>query len=159
LKSIFYKRFIGKVIPSRKAASRKVILTYHAVGDGTLSISLNQFKEQMKWLKENASVVSIEEILNTSDTEDLHVCLTFDDGYACLLDTVALILEEQNFPAITYVNPGVILDDKRAPAMPEQGYYPNEPFLSWEDIQKLTLKNWTIGSHNYYHLNQTEQSL
>jgi peptidoglycan/xylan/chitin deacetylase (PgdA/CDA1 family) len=156
LKSISYKRFIGKIIPLKKTASRKVILAYHAVGDSPFSIPLHQFKEQMKWLNENASIVSIDQILKASDAERLNVCLTFDDGYACLMDTVSPILEEYNFPAIVYVNSGVISEDNRVPAMPERGYYSNEPFLSWADIQELTVKNWTLGSHNHYHVNMTQ---
>lgn len=94
-------------------------------------------------------------------THSTQVALTFDDGYACLYDTVAPILKEKGFAATVYLNTGWISASPatRRASDPTLGHYPDEHFLTWPEVQSLQQQGWTIGSHGVEHWDLTQQSL
>ena len=155
MNSLTWKRFIGKFF--RAVPERKIILIYHAVGNGPWAISENNFKQQIQWLKSNAKIVSLTELLTTPLKKNTtEVALTFDDGYACLYDIVAPILKAENVTAIVYINSGWMSDNNTHKASrTDLGHYPDEKFLTWDEVKQLDQQGWEIGSHGVDHLDLT----
>jgi peptidoglycan/xylan/chitin deacetylase (PgdA/CDA1 family) len=119
----------------------------------------NQFEAQMAWLDEHATVVNLADIVGCSKraSKKPYVALTFDDGYQSLHDIAAPILERYKFPATVYINSGHIGDISRENSDPSLGHYPNECFMTWEEVTKLKSMGWNIGSHGVNHIDLTLQ--
>ena len=158
MSSLTWKRRLGLVFGGRPIARRDVILIYHSVAGGALSIPEFQFREQMAWLVGNASVVTLDEILATSNPGGLRVVLSFDDGYCTLHDTVHPIIVAHGFPAIVYVNSGLLGEHKRIPSNSERGHYPDEFFLTWSEVANLVDDGWAVGGHGVDHIDLTNTS-
>lgn len=163
MNSLNWKRVIGKYYrifrPSIK--NRKIILIYHAVGNGPWAISTTLFKQQIQWLKAHCKIVSLNELLSIAPKKNIiEVSLTFDDGYGCLYDHVVPILQAENVSATVYINTGRISEDNttRNLSNPDAGHYPGESFLTWGEVIKLQQLGWEIGSHGVEHLDLTQQN-
>ena len=139
----FYWKFFFKNAP------RKIILIYHAVGNSPWAISVENFKAQIRFLKNNYKIVSINELLKNSERENKNVtevALTFDDGYSCLHDFVLPILQSENISATVYINTSWIADEKnkRKDSRTDLGHYPEEKFLVWDEVKKLAENSWKL---------------
>jgi peptidoglycan/xylan/chitin deacetylase (PgdA/CDA1 family) len=152
------KRILGSLLGRKRAAKRDVILIYHSVAGGALSVPETAFCLQMAWLKDNAHVVTLDELLDVPNSGGLRVVLSFDDGYSSLLDTIHPILATHAFPAIVYLNSGLLGDDRRFSSMPELGHYPDEHFLTWDEVAYLVQNGWTAGGHGVDHIDLTMTS-
>lgn len=160
------KRFLGKICKlfQSKGKVRSVILIYHSVGGGGASTKVEEFCDQMAWLSENAEVVSLDTLLGEnfnvirrSANSKIRVALTFDDGYRTVHDVVAPILSKYSFPATVYVNTGHIGNFDHQPSSTFLGHYPDEFFMTWDEVVNLHSKGWTIGSHGVQHLDLNMQ--
>jgi len=158
LSALTWKRGLGLLLGGRQMARRDVILIYHSVAGADLSIPELQFVEQMAWLRGNASVVTLDELLASSNPGGLRVVLSFDDGYCTLHDTIHPILATHGFPAIVYLNSGLMGEHKRLPSNSELGHYPDEHFLTWGDAANLVGHGWAAGAHGVDHIDLTESS-
>lgn len=162
MNSLKWKRAIAKFyLPSLVAKkSRKIILIYHAVGNGPWAISEQMFKKQIQWLKQNCEILPLSRLL-TEDLKEkkIYVSLTFDDGYACLYDTVLPILNTANAVGTVYLNTGWIDQKSRRTSCSELGHYPREHFLTWDEVSALDEAGWEIGSHGVEHIDLTKQPL
>lgn len=87
----------------------------------------------------------------------VQVALTFDDGYACLYDTVLPILNAVKAVGTVYLNTGWIDQESRKASRPELGHYPGEHFLTWNEVKILDKAGWEIGSHGVEHIDLTKQ--
>jgi peptidoglycan/xylan/chitin deacetylase (PgdA/CDA1 family) len=160
---ILLKRALGKCARLRRAtAQRKLILLYHSVGDSPWATSEKDFRLQMLWLGQNAKLLSLPQLLeNDADnfSDDLlQVSITFDDGYASLRDKALPILRDLGAVASVFINTGCIADKTRVTSEETLGHYPQEYFLSWQDVAELEASSWTIGSHGVDHLDLTSVS-
>lgn len=87
-----------------------VILCYHGVGEsgnplGTAP-SPELFKEQMRFLRENYRIVSMEDVcreLSCSANSEPGVAITFDDGYRSTYAVAFPILQQYRLPATVYL--------------------------------------------------------
>lgn len=156
LNTLTWKRHIGWFF-KRKRVPRDVILIYHSVGGGPLSLSEKKFREQIVWLKNNACVVTLEKLLDSPNPGLLRVVLSFDDGYRTLYDTVYPTISVYNFPAIVYLNTGM-LGTSHLPSNPKLGHYPGEHFLTWQEVGELVGQGWTAGGHGIDHVDLTKSS-
>ncbi len=156
MNSLLWKRRLGRLFGSRDATRRDVILIYHSVAGGPLSTPEARFREQMAWLRGNARVITLSELLDTPNPGELRVVLSFDDGYCSLHDAVHPILTAQGFPAIAYLNSGLLGENQHLPSRPELGHYPNEHFLTWCEAAHLAGHGWTIGGHGVDHVDLTQ---
>lgn len=153
------KRMLGhfwRFLP--RDGSRRVILLYHSVGNSPWAVPEESFRAQMAWLDEHACVVPIERLVEESAAEGLRVSLTFDDGYASLIDTVAPVLASYGMTASVYLNTGLVKSSERAQSDPASGQYPDEQLMSWVEIQALSSQGWGVGSHGVGHLDLTRAS-
>ena len=163
LNSLVWKRRIAKMYPIfyGNQNARKIILIYHAIGNGPWAISENTFKKQIQWLKENTQIVPLSDLLTSNDQKNkIQVALTFDDGYACLYDNVLPILSAENVTATVYVNTGWMGEcaKTRKPSNSDLGHYPGETFLTWDEVRSLNQLGWEIGSHGVEHSDLTLQN-
>lgn len=161
LNSLKWKREISKFyLPlSIVKKSRKIILIYHAVGAGPWAVSEDVFRQQMHWLTIHCKIVSLTDLLTqSSNANQIQVALTFDDGYACLYDTVLPILQSINAVATVYINTGWMSDcDKtRKKSNSDLGHYFGEKFLTWNEVIALDQAGWEIGSHGVNHIDLTQ---
>ena len=92
---------------------------------GLHNISPQEFEKQCIWLKENFSVVSIDEYTQAKNRQNL-AAITFDDAYKCIFSEALPILISMDLPATIFVN-GCTLEGK--------------PF--WRDKVRLIInRNW-----------------
>lgn len=155
MNALAWKRILGRLLGSKRAAKRDVVLIYHSVAGGAFSIPEARFRAQMAWLKDNARVVTLDELLDAPNPGGLRVVLSFDDGYSTLHDTVHPILAAQGFPAIVYLNSGLLGEGQHLPSKPELGHYPDEHFLTWSEVVYLVRHGWTAGGHGVDHIDLT----
>ena len=149
-----FKRKIGKIWPS-KSKGRKIILLYHSVGNSKWGMPEYHFREQVKWLSNNCKVLSLTDLIQAEPSDEVQVALTFDDGYVSLHDHVMPTLAENKIVGMVYINTGWMGENasQRKASSAELGHYPDEWFLTWEEVKVLNQAGWEIGSHGVNHYN------
>lgn len=99
--------------------NRAMILLYHRVSETEndpllLSVNPNNFRAQMKYLKDNFNIISLSELVfkvkNKKSIKN-SVVITFDDGYADNYYEALPILKELKIPATIFVTSGKINDN------------------------------------------------
>lgn len=138
-------------------SSDVTVLAYHAVGpvgaDGDpnlLFISPERFARQMAYLAEHRDVVSLDQAMDGSTSRGKHrVAITFDDGYRCLLDHAAPILDRYGFAWSLFVPTGAIGDRNRWDAPPPDGL----EIMSRDELDRARSLGASIESHGHAHVN------
>jgi len=141
------------------AALKPVILTYHSISDGhsPLEVSPALFVEQMAWLKANAHVVSLGELVealaNYMPLPERTVVLSFDDGFRDFHAAAASVLLRLGLPATVFL-PTMYVDGKNAwPGQPS--WVAPQALMSWTEIRELAGQGIAFGSHSVTHPNLT----
>jgi peptidoglycan/xylan/chitin deacetylase (PgdA/CDA1 family) len=148
---------LGRVLRPRTGGQvRKIILLYHSVGRSAWALPEHVFRSQIEWLVNMARLTSLEQLLDRDLPERLQVAITFDDGYASLHDVALPVLQSLGAVAAVFLNTGCIgAGQARKTSDAALGYYPNELFLSWRDVDHLLAEGWSVGSHGVGHLDLT----
>ena len=85
---------------------------YGVVNFSKKHISKNEFYQQIKYIKKNFNILSIEEIythiLKKIPFKKNSVSITFDDGFKNNFDVAVPILKKFQVPAIFYICPQII---------------------------------------------------
>ncbi len=150
-----WKRRIGRLAGClQRSRSRRIVLLYHSIGDSPWAVREADFQEQVRWLG-RTSVCTLDALLNCDQTRGLSVALTFDDGYASLASIALDILSVSKMPATVYLNAGLMDEHAHRRSNAADGHYPDEEFLSWDDVRRLHKRGWTIGSHGVEHIDLT----
>ena len=155
---IALKRVLGKIIACGGGATqnRKIILLYHSIGEGPWALPKSEFRRQIDWLSNNATLISLDGLLAGENIDGRpRVAITFDDGYASLRDAACDVLRESGANATVFLNTGRIGKKSRTPSDAGLGHYPGEQFMSWQDVVDLVANGWTVGSHGVEHLDLT----
>jgi len=156
VKKLAVKRLLGKVIHrDRAAVSRRVILLYHSIGDSLWAVTAEEFRAQMRWLHDNAQLMSVEDLLESGDGPGLRVAVSFDDGYATLFRAAAPIAREFGLKPLVFLNAGFIGNGRRVDPKKLSGVYPGEDFLLWDEVRQLATEGWSFGSHGITHIDFT----
>ena len=121
------------------------ILLYHHVSSSTpasTSISPEAFKSHMEYLDAHHTVVSLQDVVsaiqhNTTLPENA-LAITFDDGYANILDNAHPILADLGFPYTVFINPDEI------------GVGPKQ--LTWEQVIAMHNDGVVFANHTLDHL-------
>lgn len=144
------------------------ILMYHSVSDApaaaarALSVRPKAFAAQLRYLRRQGfSGVTFGELCQRrragKPLPPRPIVLTFDDGYADLIEEALPILIEQQFPATVFVTTGWLHDAGRRAA----GTAPGR-MLSWAQLEQLAAAGVEIeiGAHSHSHvqLDQTSGS-
>jgi len=126
-----------------------VVLMYHAVNieGGKLSVSPETFREQMKFLHEERSVVGMEDLLLFLNREKeltrRSVVVTIDDGYLDTYREAFPILKEFKIPFTLFLTTELRV-------MPELA---NLPRPTWDQLREMSAVGIaTIGLHGHEHL-------
>ncbi|WP_334038601.1 polysaccharide deacetylase family protein [Alteromonas macleodii] len=140
------KEQIGSNIDSSLSTTpNAAILLYHHVSSSTpasTSISPEAFKSHMEYLDAHHTVVSLQDVVsaiqhNTTLPENA-VAITFDDGYANILDNAHPILADLGFPYTVFINPDEI------------GVGPKQ--LTWEQVIAMHNDGVVFANHTLDHL-------
>ena len=111
---------------------RGMVLMYHRIADVVmdpwdLTVSPENFEQQIQLLTKNYKVISILELINHLQQKNLpanSVCITFDDGYTDNYLFAKPILEKYNCPATLFI--------------PSQFIGQEHPFW-WEELEAILL--------------------
>jgi len=95
---------------------RAAVLMYHRVADEAvdpwgLTVSPLRFAEQLQWLQQHRTVLSLVEFVLRHGAGTLPpraTAITFDDGYACNATTAVPLLVERGLPATIFLTTGPI---------------------------------------------------
>jgi len=143
------------------------ILMYHSVKEreakrehaprstkpGRLSVSLEQFRCQMDWLKSDSyNVLTLREFYNHLAEERAllpkSVALTFDDGYIDNYLHAYPILQHYNFPATIFLIADYVGTQMRFAWDSDYEYGKS---LDWAQIRELSRNGFDFGSHTCKH--------
>ena len=136
------------------------ILMYHSVGrevqsrrDTFLNVSADGFRRQMQALvslgfRARSCCEVINAIRNRRQLPKRTIVITFDDGFRCVREIAAPILESHGFPATVFVVPDWIADTEFR--ILDAGRM-NLPLMDWQAIRELQAMNWEIGGHTLSH--------
>lgn len=75
------------------------------------------------------------------------VLITFDDGFADVLEVAAPALAARGLPATLYVTTGFLRGGRRAPVAPVLAH----AMLAWSDLPALTALDVELGAHSHSH--------
>ena len=128
-----------------------MVLNYHKVADEhmSLSVTLDDFRQHMAWLKEYGYTSITPDELYAFVTEGAElpekpVLITFDDGYKDNYTNAYPIMKEYGFKGTIFIVTSFI------------GKYDN--YLTWEQAKELLDNGFSIESHTYTHRSMTETS-
>jgi peptidoglycan/xylan/chitin deacetylase (PgdA/CDA1 family) len=109
----------------------------------------------MKWISAHGEPLSIDDLVAGKGHHKLRFSVSFDDGYASVFENALPILQNLNIGATVYVNTGWISHSEHRQSDASLGHYPEEYFMSWDDVCVLSENKWIIGSHGVDHLDLT----
>lgn len=129
------------------------VIAYHSISDekdfGLNTISPERFDRQMALLKSNGyNPVTFSELVNQPKFPANPVIITFDDGYKSVIEYAFPIMKSHNFLGVVFVITDYIGKGNDWESFPVQR---NKLHLAKEDIKKLALEGWEIGSHTHTH--------
>ena len=153
---ITIKRLAGRLASAfPRPQGRRIVLLYHSIGDGPWAIPRASFARQMAKVAEIATIVDLAALVDGSSEfvrDRPSVAVTFDDGYASLLDEAAPVLRDVGAGATVFLNTGHIGDVLRERSDAALGHYPGETFLTWPELEPLIAAGWHVGAHGVRHL-------
>lgn len=142
------------------------ILMYHSIPEELcggpcshydLRITVDAFRQQMKYLKDRAfNVISIDEYLQARMTDSKlpprPVVITFDDGYRDNYTNAYPVLKEFGFKAEIFLAVDYIDTGSSADFLSDRvGITRDIQFLSWPQIREMSENGITFGSHTMSH--------
>ena len=156
-----------RALASARAAAP--ILMYHKVGapvarseDTFLNVSADAFDRQMRALAHlryrAVTFAQIVETLRAGRPLPRRVfAVTFDDGYTCVGDVAAPILERYGFPATVFVVSGAAGEANTWDGLTGR---PVLPLLPWDRLRELHKAGWEMAGHTctHPHLNELEDA-
>lgn len=137
------------------AAFKPIILTYHSIADGPspLEIPPAIFAQQMDWLRSNARVMPLRELV---DALVIHkplpartVVLTFDDGFRDFHAAAAPVLLRLGLPATVFLPTMYVGGINDWPGQP--AWVVPQALMSWSEIRELAEQGIEFGSHSVTH--------
>lgn len=96
----------------RRNRDRLLVLMYHGVVEQALEpfcwhqLPLEQFSDQMAWIRRNYQVLPLENALalvKRGELPERSCAITFDDGYENVLDVAGPVLERERLPAHVFL--------------------------------------------------------
>jgi peptidoglycan/xylan/chitin deacetylase (PgdA/CDA1 family) len=133
------------------------VLMYHSVSNAptpstrALSVSPAAFGEQLSYLRRQGFTgLTFGELSQrrrmAQPLPARPIVLTFDDGYADLIDEALPMLIEHGFPATVFVTTGWLRDAGRYAAGPAPGR-----MLSWAQLAELSAEGVEVAAHSHSH--------
>lgn len=134
------------------------ILMYHSISDNdpnnTLLVPINQFEEQVKWLREEGFTPmlldDVVQAFNTGKVPERPVAITFDDGYADNYTEAYRILKEYNMKATFFIITDYIDVD---------GWYMNSNMLKEMSNNGMGIENHTSIHMEFINISRRDKVL
>jgi methionyl-tRNA formyltransferase len=161
VKDLVFRSYVSLVrpLPRRVLAwsgrQRIVVLLYHRVSDSrrdSLTVGIEQFEQQMAWVRHHYTVASIEDIVRSRMPRDSSrpvIAITFDDGYRDNYENAVPILLRHRIPAAFFVSTGMIGTDRGFDHDRKAGPIPT---MTWDQLREMKRLGFAIGSHTVTHL-------
>jgi peptidoglycan/xylan/chitin deacetylase (PgdA/CDA1 family) len=134
---------------------RALILVYHdiAPGRGELRFAPELFTEHLDCLlAAGATPMTVSAFargLADGRLPELAVCVTFDDGFASVVDEAAPRLLARRFPATVFCVAGYLGQTNDWPSQPRR--IERRPLASARSLAELAAVGFELGSHGYEH--------
>ena len=136
--------FFNTIFANEKSA---IVLMYHRFEDQrfpSTSISVKNFHEQIKYLKENKfNILPISDLVlffsENYDIPEKSVFITIDDGYKSFYEHAFPILKEQKVPFSLFLSTKFVSNQEKS------------DFMNWEMIEELSKNKGEILNHTYSH--------
>ncbi len=133
------------------------VLFYHRVADTDVNawaISRHDFARHLEWLSANAKVVSLASIQSSQQEKsrkELHVALTFDDGYSESVQNALPLIVDRGWPCTFFVSSHFLETGLPFPHDISRGYAhaPN----SIDQVKWMAARGIEIGCHTHTHAN------
>jgi len=150
--SLDIKEKVYKSSSTTKINNKIPILMYHSISyekGNTLRVSKENFKKQMRYLKDNNyTTLTVDELYNYMETGEIvpkkPIIITFDDGYEDNYINAYPILKELKFNATVFVITNTIDIEKN--------------YLTTNEIKSMDANNIRIESHTASHEHLTKIS-
>jgi peptidoglycan/xylan/chitin deacetylase (PgdA/CDA1 family) len=132
-----------------------LILTYHSISEGRspLKVPPGLFVEQMEWLKRNARVASLGEVIGAltqgRPLPERTVVLTFDDGFLDFYSHAAPAVRRFGFAATVFLP--VAHCGKTNAWSGQPRWVDAQPLMDWKQIAELAEQGISFGSHSLTH--------
>jgi len=102
--------------PRRTVTGDRLVLAYHNIvpaglparGDASLHLPIDRFEAQLKYLRREADVVALDDLLLTQGSKARLVAITFDDAYATALTLGVSACVSQDLPCTVFVAPALL---------------------------------------------------
>ena len=128
-----------------------LVLNYHKIANEhkSLSVTLDDFEQHMKWLQEYGFTCITpgqlyDFVANGADLPEKPVLITFDDGDKVNYTNAFPIMKQYGMKGTIFVVTGFL------------GVYDN--YLTWDQAKELLEAGFNIESHTYSHKSMTEAS-
>lgn len=135
------------------SVARALILTYHAIEPGPPPLCCHPelFRAQLDEIAASgARVVTVSALAErVADPDETLVALTFDDGFASVLEHALPALAERNLPATIYCVAGRLGGRNDWPSAHPGGFVSD--LLSDGEVGKLAEAGIEVGSHGFLH--------
>ncbi|MFN8008881.1 MAG: polysaccharide deacetylase family protein [Terriglobia bacterium] len=137
------------------------VLYYHRVTNvcqDAMTLDIDEFERQIRFLKKNYWLISSNELLEWCDQAEFpmlahrHACLiTFDDGYEDNFVNALPILRKYQCPAIFFVSTGLIGNERQFPH--DSQLQPRLAFrkMTWNNLKQAVEEDVEIGVHTETH--------
>lgn len=152
---------LSDLLPAGDAAGDGIfVLMYHRVNDtrkNELSVSVDQFETQLKWLRDHGFVSLPMADLETGKIPDrgtaAHIIFTFDDGYEDNYLNALPLLKKYGYTGMFYLATDYIgttrmyENDRKESSPPAQNR-----LLNWDQVAEMLDAGMEIGSHTMNHV-------
>ena len=140
---------------------------YHRIYNTNFSVKPAVFRKHLTEMASKFPIV----VPGDNLSQNISVCLTFDDAYYDFYHFVYPVLKELNIKAVLAVAPKFIIENTNINAenrlsVPYQdtmkdGIFQNKvPFCTWEELHKMQQSGHVrIASHSYNHSNMTGSNI
>ena len=127
-----------------------LVLNYHKIANEhkSLSVTLDDFEQHMKWLQEYGFTCITpgqlyDFVANGAELPEKPVLITFDDGYKDNYTNAFPIMKKYGMKCTIFVVTGFL------------GVYDN--YLTWDQAKELLDAGFNIESHTYSHKSMTDR--
>ncbi len=131
-----------------------IFLLYHSItagSPGEMSVSKDDFRNQLKWLKSAGSICTAGEALANLHSKKgaggRRLVITFDDGYEDNYRQAFPVLRECKVPALIFLLAGA---GGKTQHLGESGYYPSR-LITWQMAREMADWGVEFGSHGLSH--------
>lgn len=144
--------------PMQKRTTRPVpILTYHSLdrSGSVISVAPETFAHQIAILRDQGfQGIRLSDLLSAWDGKTTlpvrPIVITFDDGFANVLESGVPVLENAGFTATIFPVAGYTGQTNNWPSRPSN--IPHMPLLTWADLRELAKRGFEIGGHTLTHM-------